>query len=302
MEGGQIIVKLHLGILAEFLQVPQHGLGVHIALVDAGGHGLHGDLLQANGNVRHDLAGRHGLGADVLDGHGDGGVPVEGQAAGQHLIEDDTGGVNVGAGVDVAASGLLRGDIVDGAQGLLGHGVLGSRHDAGDAEVSYFDAAVPQDHDVLGLDVPVDDPPAVGVAQGPDDLGDEVEGLPPVQAAVLFLHILFQGNAVDELHDDIVQVIPLAHVVDGNDVGVGEHGNGLGLLVEAAAELGVRGQVFFQDLDGNKPMQPMAIGFVDHRHAADADHVQDLISVIEHFTDVLIHGNTLLLTAGTARR
>ena len=54
---------------------------------------------------------------------------------------------------------------------------------------------------------------------------------------------------------------------------MGEHGNGLGLLVEAAAELGVRGQVFFQDLDGNKPMQPMAIGFVDHRHAADADHV-----------------------------
>ena len=41
---------------------------------------------------------------------------------------------------------------------------------AGDAEIGYFHRAVPQNHDVLGLDIPVDDAPAVGVFQGLGDL------------------------------------------------------------------------------------------------------------------------------------
>ena len=43
----------------------------------------------------------------------------------------------------------------------------------------------------MGLDVPVNDAPAVGVAQGLGDLGDEMQGLPPVELVPFFLHILF---------------------------------------------------------------------------------------------------------------
>ena len=53
---------------------------------------------------------------------------------------------------------------MDGAQRLLGQS-LGGVFQAGDAEVGHLHAAVPQHHDVLGLDVPVDDAPAVGVAE-----------------------------------------------------------------------------------------------------------------------------------------
>ena len=56
------------------------------------GHGLHGDLLQPQGDVRDDLPGGDGLGVDVLDSHRHGGIPVKGQAAGEHLIEDHAGG------------------------------------------------------------------------------------------------------------------------------------------------------------------------------------------------------------------
>ena len=50
--------------------------------------------------------------------------------------------------------------------------------DAGDAKVHHPQLAVVQQHDVLGLDVPVDDAVAVGVVEGAEDLGDEMDGLP----------------------------------------------------------------------------------------------------------------------------
>ena len=121
------------------------------------------------------------------------------------------------------------------------------------------------------------------------DLGDEVQGLPPVQLAPLLLHILLEGDAVDELHDDIVQLAGAGHVVHRHDVGVGEHGDGLGLVVEAAAELRVLRQLLLEDLDGHQTVEPVAPGLVDHGHAAGADALQDLISVVEQFSYVLIH-------------
>jgi hypothetical protein len=133
---------------------------------------------------------------------------------------------------------------VDGTQGLLGQG-LGGVFKARDAEVGHLYAAVPEDHHVLGLDVPVDDAPAVGVAEASHDLGDEVQGLPPVQLAPL-LHILLQRDAVDELHNDIFRVPSPAHVVDRHDVGVGQLGHGLGLRVKPASEVLVLGQIAFQ--------------------------------------------------------
>ena len=39
------------GVLAEFVQVPEHLRGALVALVQIGGHGVHGDLLQALGNL-----------------------------------------------------------------------------------------------------------------------------------------------------------------------------------------------------------------------------------------------------------
>ena len=95
---------------------------------------------------------------------------------------------------------------MDRAQGLLGQGAVPSGGDPGNAEIGHLDAAVPQHHDIVGLDVPMDDAPAVGMAQRLDDLGNEVQGLPPGQLIALALHVLLQRDAVDQLHDDILLV------------------------------------------------------------------------------------------------
>ncbi len=189
---------------------------------------------------------------------------------------------------------------MDGADGLVGG--VGPVGQEGDAEVRHLHRAVPEDHDVLGLDVPVDDAPAVGVAEPLHDLGDKVEGLRPVQLSPP-LHILLEGDAVNELHDDIVHVPPAAHVVHRHDVGVAEHGDGLGLVVEPAAELRVLAQVLLQHLNGHHPVEPVAFRFEDHRHAPGPDDLQYLIAVIQHLSYVSFHSQVFLsfpVTAGTA--
>ena len=140
----------------------------------------------------------------------------------------------------------------------------------------------------MGLDVPVNDTPAVGVGEGLHNLGDEVQGLPPVQLAPL-LHILLQRDTVDELHDDIFRVPSPAHVVNRHDVGVGQLGHRLGLRVEPPAEILVLGQVAFQYFQRHKAVEPVAFCLVDHRHAPGADALQNLIAVVQHFSNVLIH-------------
>ena len=211
-------VQVGVRILAEGLQIQNHFIRGAIPAVDIRGHGLHADQLQLLRNLRIDLPRSQGNGTQVLDGHGHGGVPLKGQPSRQHLIQHHAGGVDVAAGIGPVAPGLLRRDIVDRAQCLLGQS-LGGVFKARDAEVGHLHAAVPQNHDILWLDVPVDNAPAVGVAEASHDLGDEVQGFPPVQLAPLF-HILLQRNAVDELHDDILDVAALGDVIHRHDIGV----------------------------------------------------------------------------------
>ena len=181
----------------------------------------------------------------------------------------------------MTAPGLLRGDIVDRAQGLLGQSAVSAGGHSGDPKVGHLHAAVSEDHHIVGLDVPVDDPPAVGMAQGLGDLGDEVEGLPPIELVPLFLHVLLQGDPIDQLHDDVLHLRGAAHVIHCHDIGVGQHGHRLGLVVEPAAELSILRQVLPQDLDRHQPIQPVAPGLVHLGHAAGPHQLQDLISVIE---------------------
>ena len=128
----------------------------------------------------------------------------------------------------------------------------------------------------------------VGMAEAAHDLGDKVQRFPPVHLAPA-LHILLQRHAVDELHNDVIDVITARHVVHRHDVGVGQLGHSPGLIHEPAAEIGVLGQVTVQDLYRYQPVQPVALGLIDVGHASPADQLQYLIAIIQHFPNVRIH-------------
>ena len=230
----------------------------------------------------------------MLDGHRNRGFAVIGRTAGHHLIHDHAEGVQVGPVVGMAALGLLRGNVVDTAKGFLGQGVA-LVHDPGNAEVHDLDGAVLQHHHIVGLDIPVDDAPSVGVFQTLGDLHCEMQGLLPVQNALLF-HVLFQGNAVDQLHNDEVGIVRGRNVVHLHDVGVAQHGNCLTLRTEAAAELLVPGKFIFQYFDRNQPVQPMAASFIYNGHAAGSDDLKDLVPVVQQPSNILIHSQDKLLS------
>ena len=130
-----------------------------------------------------------------------------------------------------------------GAQSFLGQRIA-LAHDPGDAKVGDLDGAVLQHHHVMGLDVPVDDAAAVGMLQGFGDLHTEMKGLLPVQHALLF-HVLLQGDAVNQLHDNEICIVGGRDVIDLNDIGMAQHRHSLALGVEAAAEFFIPGKFVF---------------------------------------------------------
>ena len=140
----------------------------------------------------------------------------------------------------------------------------------------------------MGLDVPVNYPAAVGVFQRFGDLHGKVQGFLPVQHA-FFLHILLQRDAVDQFHDNIVGIVGGGNVIHLHNIGMAQHGNGLALGMETAAELLIPGIFILQNFDRDQPVQPVAAGFIDNGHSAGSDHFQNLVPVVQQPSDISIH-------------
>ena len=77
--------------------------------------------------------------------------------------------------------------------------------------------------------------PGMGGMPGMGGRG-KMQGFSPVEPALL-LEILLERNALDELHNNIIEVIRVRHVVHAHNVRVREHRDGLRLGMEPAAEL-----------------------------------------------------------------
>jgi hypothetical protein len=87
-------------------------------------------------------AGRDGLLANVLVGDRHRVVAGERRPPGHHLVEDDAEGVDIGAGVDHVALGLLGREVGGRAHDRAGLGeTLGRVAGPGDAEVGDLDLA-----------------------------------------------------------------------------------------------------------------------------------------------------------------
>ena len=115
----------------------------------------------------------------------------------------------------------------------------------------------------------MDDAPGVGGGHGPGqgqgDLEEAVEG----HAAGL--DELRQGLAVDELHGEEGRALGLVDGVDGDDVGVAQGGDSLGLALEEGPALRVVDGALRQELDGHVPLELEVAGLPDDAHAAFAE-------------------------------
>ena len=136
--GGGLLAGEHPG------DVGLHLPGRLVAVGRVLGQRLQGDGVDVGSDHRVELAGRHRRLAYVLVGHTHRGVADERRPADQQLVQQATRRVEVAAGVDGLAAGLLRREVLSGADhGCgLGHGGAGVGHGPGDAEVHHLDPAV----------------------------------------------------------------------------------------------------------------------------------------------------------------
>ena len=131
-------------------------------------------------------------------------------------------------------------------------------------------------HDIGGFDVPVDNALGVSVLHGLADLEEQSQSL--FCAQVVLIAVFGDGNAGNQLHDKIRPAgVSGSGVEDFGDIGVVHEGQGLSLRLEAGDDLaGVHAQ--FDDLEGDLAADGLLLlGHVDHRHAALADLLQELV-------------------------
>ena len=154
-----------------------------------------------------------------------------------------------------------------------------------DAKIHYLDVAVGQHHDVLRLDVAVDDLVLVCDRKRGADLRADLRDLLGIEGAVALDAALKVGTA-QVLHDDVIGVAVLAPVVDAHDIGGGQAGSCLGLLLKAGGEGGVAGILRQHDLDGNRAVEDLILCTEDGRHTARSHLILEEVSSPE---DPLFH-------------
>ena len=82
----------------------------------------------------------------------------------------------------------------------------------------------------------------MGVLEGPEDLNGEMHRFLPADV-LLLIDILLERDAIDILHDNVLQAVAEAHIVYLDNIRMGKNGNRFGFILKPAGEFLV-GEVF----------------------------------------------------------
>ena len=151
--------------------------------------------------------------------------------------------------------------------------VLGAR----DAEVHHLDVAVLLNHDVLRLDVTVNDVVLVRDGQRLRNLRANLGNLLRVECPMT-ADAALEVDAAQVLHDDVIGVAVLAPVVHRDDVRALQGRGRLSLLLEAGGKGLVSSILRKHGLDGHRAAEDLVHAAVNGRHASRADLVLDCVA------------------------
>ena len=178
--------------------------------------------------------------------------------------------VEIAAGIDRAALGLLGGHEFRRPQHAAHPGETHVAEQSRDAEVGKFQDSFLGQQQVAGLDVAMDHAAVVGVPQCPGDGDAELGHLPPVKRAAA-AKLLFQAAAGHEFHRIEDLLLLLAKAENLHDIRMIELSQGLDLGLETFAEVGLLGHVGGQQFDGGRLARRVIDAQVDRAHAAAAN-------------------------------
>ena len=144
------------------------------------------------------------------------------------------------------------------------------------AEVEQLHVAVGPEHHVFGFDVAMDNAPGVRSGERTCKLDGNVQSVGDRQRSVR--QALSQRVAFDELGDDEGHVVEHAEVVDHQDGGMVERGDGARLGVEPPQAIRVVGDRQRRQLQRDGTLEPGVVCPVHLAHAAGADARVDAIA------------------------
>ena len=131
--------------------------------------------------------------------------------------------------------------------------------------------APPDEEDVLGLEIAMDDPDLVGRGQGRGDLLADHQRASQRVGSVALAGLVEVGP-LEQLHHQIREPGGRAHEVeDLDDVLVVDAVDGTGLVEEAAHDVGVVRELGQQKLDGHPAADRVVLGQEDGAHPAAAE-------------------------------
>ena len=109
----------------------------------------------------------------------------------------------------------------------------------------------------------MDDALGVSVAERIADLDGDLGGALRREG-----NLIHKGSARGELHDDVVLLLVLSTVVDGDDIGMVEHRQRACLALEAPLEILSLGEGLGQELDRHGAPEPEVLRAVHRAHPA----------------------------------
>ena len=293
--------RSRLQVLLQVLEVAGQGMGVRVAVLAVLPQASRDDLMHLRRQAPADRG--HGPRFLVSDGvHGiERRIALERQLAGRHFIEDDAQGEDIAPRVEAPAPRLLGAHVAQRSQDRAGNGLglfhgqgpgrrrsggvasLGARiHQLGQPEVQDLGVAVARDHDIIRLDIPVDDARAVRPGQAFGDLKPDLHG--PHEVELALRDELADRPAVDVFHGDKSDPVGFVDVVDRGDRRMIDGRGRPGLEDEPLPPFGVGDEVGLDDLEGDRALQPGVEGAVDFSHAAPAQERVDPV-VLERPSD-----------------
>ena len=284
-----LVFEAHRRVTLKFLNGVQHFLRALIPLGRIFLHSLFGDLAKTFRHVGGNLCQGFCLIGDLHDGNGYRTVPVKRQPAGEHLIQHYAHRIDVGTSIGLVAFRLFGADIVHRANGFVADRLALRTRKTSNTEVHHFDGSICQQHDVLGLNISVDNALGMGMLQSAQYLRGKVHGFFPGQGAATLLKIFLQRDTVHIFHHDILQTVGNRYIVYLDDIGMIQNGNRLRLVFEAANQFLVIQKFFFQYLHRDGISGLFIDTAVHIGHAADTDQTLNQIPAIQSFPNQIIH-------------
>ena len=264
------------------LQVGENLVGVLVAIVGIAFQATHDDAHQPVRQIRLDEFRALGLFLNPLVHHFQSGFAGERDVAGHQFIEDQAVGIEVGAIVGGLAFHLLRRHVTRRAEEGAGtrHADRAFFEGFREAKIADENLVVFVNQEVLRLQVAMDDAFGMRGCERLRDLPREIQNAVHRHLGIVVDDVL-QILALDEGHGDEAQAADIAHVVNAQDIFVGDLAGENQFLFEALQRVGLADGPFTHHLDGDGAVQFLVVRFVNAAHAALAEQRVNAIARTE---------------------